>query len=206
VRRALLELLLPSVCPGCDAARRPGEALLCAACERGLVPLEQLGAVATALAYEGSGAELVKRFKFDGRRDALEVLVPRLAARASRLPDAVLVAVPRHPARVRETGFDPVWSLARALARASGRELWDQALVRTRSASPQAGSSLAQRRRNVRGSFRAPSRKLAGARVLLLDDVATSGATIEAAALALRAAGARRVFRLALAGTPPPVL
>jgi ComF family protein len=206
VRRALLELLLPSVCPACDAARRPGEALLCASCAAGLEPLERLGPVSTAIAYARSGAELVRRFKFDGRRDALEVLIEPLAERAARLPDAPLVPVPRDPARVRETGLDPVWLLARALARASRRDLWDGALARTRRVAPQTGASLAARRRNVAGSFRAADSRLVGARVVLLDDVATSGATLEAAAAALRAGGARRVLRLALAGTPAPVL
>jgi ComF family protein len=206
VRRALLELLLPSVCPACDAPRRPGQPLLCTRCSAGLRPLEQLGPVATAIAYAESGAELVRRFKFDGRRDALEVLIEPLASRAARLPPALLVAVPRHPARVRETGLDPVWMLGRALARRSGRELCDGALVRTRPAAPQSGTSLGARARNVAGSFRAASRRLAGERVLLLDDVATSGATLAAAARALRSGGARRVIRLALAGTPPPML
>lgn len=206
MRRALLELLLPSVCPACDAARRPGDPLLCAACRAGLRALERVGSIATAIAYEHSGAELVRRFKFDGRRDALEVLIAPLVRRAAELPEAPIVAVPRHPSRVRETGRDPVWQLARALARVSGRSYLDQALVRTRSAPPQTGSSRAARLRNVAGSFRAASRELRGARVLLLDDVATSGATLDAAAAALRAAGARRVVRLALAGTPAPVL
>jgi predicted amidophosphoribosyltransferase len=205
VRRALLELLIPSVCPACDRGRRPGEPLLCARCRPGLRPLDWLGSVATAIAYEASGAELVRRFKFDGRGDALEVLLAPLVGRAARLPDAALVPLPRHPARVRETGRDPVWRLGRALARASRRELWDGALRRTRPVEPQTGRSLAARRRNVAGSFRV-ARAVRGADVLLLDDVATSGATLAAASTALRAAGARRVWRLALAGTPPPVL
>jgi predicted amidophosphoribosyltransferase len=204
VRRALLELLLPSVCPACDGPRRSGQPLLCARCSPGLERLDGLGPVATAIAFAGSGAELVRRFKFHGRRDALEVLIEPLAARAARLPAAPLVAVPRHPSRVRETGLDPVWLLARALARRSGRELCDGALLRTRPTRPQSGSSLRVRRRNVADSFVA--RGPIGERVLLLDDVSTSGATLAAASRALREAGARRVIRLALAGTPPPVL
>lgn len=206
MRRALLELLLPSVCPACDAARRPGQPLLCARCRPGLRALERLGRVATAIAYADSGAELVRRFKFDGRRDALEVLLEPLAERAARLPPALIVPVPRHPARVRETGLDPVWALGRALAERSGRTLCDGALVRTRPVALQSGTSLRARRRNVAGSFRASGTRLGGERVLLLDDVATSGATLDAAAGALRAGGVRRVIRLALAGTPPPVL
>jgi ComF family protein len=171
-----------------------------------LLPLEQLGRVATAIAYAQTGAELVRRFKFDGRRDALEVLIEPLAARAARLPAAPLVAVPRHASRVRETGFDPVWALGRALARRSGRPLLDAALLRTRPTPPQSGTSLGARRRNVESSFRAADGRIEAERVLLLDDVATSGATLAAAARALREAGARRVIRLALAGTPPPVL
>jgi predicted amidophosphoribosyltransferase len=76
--------------------------------------------------------------------------------------------------------------------------------VRTRPTVPQSGSSLRARRRNVADSFVASGP--VGERVLLLDDVSTSGATLAAAALALREAGARRVIPLALAGTPPPVL
>jgi len=203
--RGLIELLLPSVCPACDASRRPGDPRLCAACRAGLRPLAGIGRVATAIAYERSGAELLRRFKFEGRRDALEVLLGPLARRAAQLPGAPIVAVPRHVSRVRETGRDPVWQLARALSRVSGRILWDQALVRTRSTPLQTGSSRAARLRNVAGAFRAVRGSI-GSRVLLLDDVVTSGATLDAAAAALRAAGARRVYRLALAGTPAPVL
>lgn len=202
----LLELVVPSVCPACDVPRRAGDALLCASCALGLRALPRLRAVHTAIAYEGTGMELVRRFKFEGRRDALDVLAARLALRVRELRFDSIVPVPRHISRVRSEGSDPVHALARALARASGRPLAGSVLVRARATPPQTGLSVPARRANVAASFRARKGALAGARVLLLDDVATTGATLLEAARSLRASGARRVTLAALAGTPAPLL
>lgn len=213
MRAAVLELIAPSVCPGCDVPRRPGHPLLCSRCRRSLVPLAQLRGVRTAVTYEGIGAELVRRFKFQGRNDALEVLLAVLAAQLAPLRFDGIVPVPRHPVRIRERGDDPVYRLGRALAREVGRPLWPNLLRRTRARPAQAGLGLAARRRNVAGSFRARARPLSGRRILLLDDVVTTGATLASAAAELRrATGVRSVLRAALAGTPalsldpPPAL
>jgi ComF family protein len=200
---ALLELVVPSVCPACDVPRACGDALLCASCARGLRALPRLRAVHTAIAYDGNGMELVRRFKFEGRRDALAVLLNRLAARVRELRFDAIVPVPRHIARVRREGSDPVFTLARALARRSGVPLAGSALARARVTPPQTGLSIAARRANVAASFRARPGSLAGLRVLLLDDVATTGATLVEAARSLRlSSGARRITLAALAGTP----
>ncbi len=204
--RGLLELLVPSVCPGCDGARRPGGPLLCPACARGVRPLPRLGDVATAIAYEGTGAVLLRRFKYDGRRDALGVLLEPLVARVAGLRIDLVVPVPRHPRRIRELGRDPVYDLARRLARALGRALDGGSLRRARATRPQTDLAPAERLANVAGSFAARRPALLGRRVLLVDDVTTTGATLAEAARALRAAGARQVVQAALAGTPPPVL
>jgi predicted amidophosphoribosyltransferase len=76
-------------------------------------------------------------------------------------------------------------------------------LRRTRDAPPQAGLTLRERRRNVRGAFEANAR-IAGRAVAIVDDVMTTGATLSAAALALRKAGAIRVEAWVVARTPPP--
>ncbi len=198
---SLLELLVPSVCPACDRPRSPGELLLCPECALGLRPLRQLGKTATAVAYAGTGRRLLRRFKFGGRRDALAVLLEPLVERVRLLAADGLVAVPRHRRRVREQGNDPVWTLARALSRRTGLELC-RALGRSRPTPPQAGLLVQARRRNVRGSF-CVRRSLAGRRVLLLDDVTTTGATLREAARALRL-GARpeAVIPVALMATP----
>jgi len=201
---ALLELLIPSVCPACDAPRRPGETLLCARCAAELTPLARLGAAHTALAYRGAALLLLRRFKYEGRRDALAVLLEPLVARLCALEVDAIVPVPRHPERVRELRADPVHLLARSAARRIGVPLRDDVLRRTRPTPPQTSLALEERRRSPRGSFAARPGALHGRSVLLLDDVTTSGATLEAAARALRLdAGARRVECAALAGTLP---
>jgi predicted amidophosphoribosyltransferase len=198
LRAELLELVAPSVCPGCDLSRAEGSPLLCPACGALLVPLRRLRRVHTALAYEGKGAELVRRFKFEGRRDARIALLGPLVRRVGELRFDGIVPVPRHPRRVRELGADPVYELARR----TGTPLWSRALRRTRATRPQTGLGPAERRQNVRGSFAARPGSLRGQTALLLDDVTTTGATLSAAAAALRAeGGARRVVRVALAGT-----
>jgi ComF family protein len=203
--RGWLELLIPSVCPGCDAARRAGDAPLCAACARKLAPARALGGVATALAYAGLGARLVQRFKYLGRSDARGVLAELLAARAAELRFDVVVPLPRHPERVRALGRDPVHDLARELARRTGRRLAGSALRRARETRSQTGLSIAERRANVANAFAAAPGSLRGLRALLVDDVVTTGATLHAAVAALdRASGAASVIPLAVAGTPLP--
>jgi ComF family protein len=203
VRAALVELLIPSCCPACDAPRAEGEPLLCERCGRGLHALRELAGVHTALAYQDTAERLIVRYKFQRRRDALRVLLEPFAERLAELPAAGLVPVPRHPARIRALGCDPAYTLARALARRSGRPLWARALYRSRRTAPQTGLSPSERRRNVAGSFAARPGSLRGCDVVLLDDVTTTGATLREAAGVLRSqAQARSVVCAALAGTP----
>lgn len=201
--RALAALIAPTLCPACDRPRREGAALLCERCASGLVRLSRVGPALTALAYEGTGAVLVRRLKFEGRRDGIPILVEPLAERLGALRFDGIVPVPRHWRRVREEGCDPARDLARALGRATGRPVLTRALSRSRHVPPQTGLSPAERRRTPEGSFRARPGALRRATVLLLDDVVTTGATLAAAARELRVtAGARRVLRAAVTGTP----
>ena len=115
--------------------------------------------------------------------------------------------VPLHAARLRRRGFNPAAALARDLARASAAPL-AFALARVRDTPSQTGLGRAGRRANVRGAFRvsAPSvfraSRICARCVWLVDDVVTTGATLEECARALRAAGAVRVVALCAARTP----
>ena len=105
-----------------------------------------------------------------------------------------------HPRRLRGRGFNPAAVAARHAARALSLELRSTALQRVRDTPSQTGLGRRERRRNVRGAFRA--RGAVPERIWLVDDVVTTGATLEEAARALRRAGARQVVALCVARTP----
>jgi len=225
--RALLDdfvaLLLPPSCPRCRrSVATPG---LCAACRVlfARAPADpraasQAGvdALCAATSFQDELADWIHRFKYPergwrGLDPAPGALVEALLreeastlARDGARFDAV-VPVPLHPRRVRERGFDPVYALARAAARALGVPLAADVLVRTRATPSQTGLDRAGRRRNVAGAFAVPPgarARLRGATLVLVDDVVTTGATLREAAAALRAAGAARVVGLCVARTP----
>jgi ComF family protein len=113
---------------------------------------------------------------------------------------ALLVPVPLHPRKRRERGFNQSELLAEAISARAGVPLVKDALVRRRETGTQTGLSAAARRANVRGAFAVRRRaRIEGQRIVLLDDVYTTGATALACAQALLAAGAREVRLLTLA-------
>jgi predicted amidophosphoribosyltransferase len=146
--------------------------------------------------YDDRARVLVRAWTERGRRD-LAVAAAALVAEVLPRPDAdALTAVPTDPERGLRRGHAPAAGLARALA-----DRWRlpvaPLLVRARSAPRQRGLTLAERRRNVSGTFVATER--APPCVCLVDDVYTTGATVNACSSALRAAGARRVEVVCLA-------
>lgn len=142
------------------------------------------------------GRELVARLKYRANRAALGAVAAAMAALVDPQHVDVVTWVPTSPARRRSRGFDHAELLARAVARAIGRPC--RPMLRRRPGPPQTGKSLAERRRGP--SFEARGRPLP--RVLVVDDVVTSGATLTAAAAALRAAGIQEVSALVAARTP----
>jgi ComF family protein len=154
--------------------------------------------------HAGAMRRLVHRFKYADSHEA-RPLFARWLAEAGRdlLADAdVIVPVPMGRWRLILRRYNQAAILAREVARLSGVPMAPLALARARKASRQVGLTRAQRRDNVAGVFRVPSRRRAeveGRRVLLIDDVVTTGATVEACARVLKRAGATRVDVLALA-------
>jgi predicted amidophosphoribosyltransferase len=150
------------------------------------------------LAYEGVGRELVARLKYRNARSAVPYLSAGMAALAQGRTLDVVTWVPTTAARRRSRGFDQAQLLAAAVARRL--RLRCRPLLRRAAGPAQTGRTLAERRRGP--AFRPHPRARVPARVLLVDDVVTSGATLAAAARALRAAGAVEVHAVVAARTP----
>lgn len=178
----------------------PGGAPVCGACLRRDAGLARRGKAAmltdvrAACLYAAPVDRLLLRFKFHGDLAAgalLSQLMGEAFGGASR-PDALL-PVPLHIGRLRRRGYDQALELARPIARTLRLPMLSDALVRTRGAPPQSELGAVARRRNLRGAFAVPAGMHLPAHVVLVDDVMTTGATLEAAADALRQAGVARV-------------
>jgi ComF family protein len=167
----------------------PRAGAACVACRLEQTPLQELRAVCV---FDGPARDAVHALKYDGMFSVAEPLAQLMVARYPRWSEPVdlIVPVPLHPERVRERGYNQATLLARRLCEPVGVPLDDAALWRTRHTRPQVGLDRAERRQNVQGAFAAERERVEGMRILLVDDVCTSGATLASAATALLEAGA----------------
>lgn len=162
-----------------------------------------------AVLYDEVARRLVQRLKYEDRLDLARPLSRMMAAAGRPLiaqADCV-IPVPLHRWRLWRRRFNQAMLLARPIAEAANLPLVPQALIRTRATRPQVGLSRASRAENVTGAFRVPpgaAHLVVGRRVLLIDDVTTTGATGNAAARALIRGGAASVefLTFALVGEP----
>lgn len=166
-----------------------------------LVETIALDGVLSSHAMEGVVREAVHHLKYRDLRALAPVLGTMLAARAQaggKVFEGVC-AVPLHRRRLRERGYNQAALLAKECARALGLPLFLDAVRRSHYGEPQARSAnMADRRSGVRGAFE-PNSRVDGLRLLLVDDVCTTGATLDACAHALKAAGAAAVWGLTVA-------
>lgn len=194
---AALPRLRPPLCPRCSRPQ-PGGAV-CAECRQ---REPALLAVRAACSYRGAVAVAVRHLKYRQERYLVAALGQLLVGCLAARPLAVdaLVPVPLDARRARWRGFNQSALLAAEVARALDRPLLDAALRRQRPTRPQVGLSARERRANVRDAFACTERTaVAGRRLLLVDDVMTTGATLEACAAALHGAGAAAVYGLVVA-------
>ena len=186
--------------PVCDGCGLPfeyslGEGARCAAC---LAHPRAFARARAACLYDETSRDLILKLKHADRPELAVLFAAWLSRTAAELvEDAELIApVPLHPIRLFTRRYNQAAEIARALARRAARPYAPELLVRRRATQSQGGKSGRGRRLNVRGAFEVTQRqvrRLDGKRVLLIDDVLTTGATAEACARALIKAGAAAV-------------
>lgn len=224
VGKAVLDLLFP---PRCVACKRIGENPLCSSCVAEFTPVGSVvcpvcgnleagphlcrqcrerrpafSHVYSGFRYEGRIRQAIHALKYSGRQDVVVHLAEALVGVLSPPNSAAfeLCAVPLHADREAQRGFNQAGLLAAELVAAWGMPyLSPAALSRIRATDTQVGLDFAARRANVQGAFAADPGLVSGRHILLVDDICTTGATMDACAGALLAAGARTVEGVTLA-------
>lgn len=211
VAEAVLFLLAPPRCAACDAPVR-WLAAFCPPCAVSVVRFAGGPALPpAALLYGGAVAKAIGRMKYESRPDLArplaELLWRALQPHAGALKGVCVVPVPLHAARLVERGFNQSALVAARLASRLGAPCRPGVLVRTRATQQQATLDRAARVTNVAGAFEARARALPrGHPVLLVDDVTTTGATLDACQRALAEVGVTQVLRVAVASAPQRVV
>jgi ComF family protein len=189
--------LLPPLCPRCGRPQASG--IVCADCRR---RQPRIDGIRSPFRFEEAIRKAVHELKYRNLRALAASLAGLLAnyIKLNPLPGEVLLCVPLHPRRLRERGYNQSGLLARELSKRIDLPVVDDCLIRVNEAQPQVRAvDVEQRRRNVAGAFACRDERVRGKRIILVDDVCTSGATLESCAVALKDRGATSVWGLALA-------
>lgn len=195
--RSQLPRITPPICPRCGLPEPEGAA--CPDCS-GWQPA--IGGVRAPFRFEGIVRRAIHELKYRNLRAAAEPLSELLGhyLEDNHMPAEVLVPVPLHQKRLRERGYNQSELLATGLSKRSGLPVVAGCLIRLRHSSPQAQTaSVGDRHKNVATAFACRDQRMQDKKVLLIDDVATSGATLNACAAALKESGASSVWGLTLA-------
>jgi ComF family protein len=192
--RSQIDCILPPLCHRCGRPLRRAE---CPYCQK--LPLLIDGIRAMAF-FEGNMRKTIHAFKYEHHPELARVLGIMLSDYLTThpLPADAVTAVPLHAERERERGYNQALLLARVLGAQKNLPVWEDALARTRATRSQIELDASERHANVQDAFTADGR-VAGARLLLIDDVCTTGATMDSCTAALKQRGAKSVWGLALA-------
>jgi len=222
---AFLDLLFPPRCVGCGSWGK----WLCDSCLKAIPFLKEpfcpfcgkpqpqwgtcpscanephaLEGIISVAYFEGPIQKAVHLLKYRGRTALAYPLAELMASWLSQnhLKADAIIPVPLHPQRLHERGYNQSALLAENLSKKLGIPLLNGALERIRYTRPQVGLSALERKENVKGAFRADPLKVAGKDLILVDDVCTTGATLEECGFALKQARAGRIWGLTLARAP----
>ena len=188
---------MPPLCPRCGKPQLSG--ILCPGCVSWQVEID---VIRSPFRFDGVIRQAIHQLKYRNLR-ALAITLAKLLQNylaTNPVPGEVLVPVPLHPKRIRERGYNQSSLLAKELGKLTSLPVVDDCLIRQRHTPPQAKTpTVDERRSNVANVFTCRDSRLQNKQVLLIDDVSTSGATLDACATALKAAGAATVWGLVLA-------
>jgi len=188
---------MPPLCPKCGKPQSSGT--LCPTCVSWQAEID---GIRSPFRFDGVMRQAIHQLKYRNLRALAEPLAKLLNdyLTAYPIPGEILVPVPLHRKRLRERGYNQSSLLAKELGKLADLPVVDDCLFRQRHAPPQTRSSTVEERRsNVAGAFVCRDHRLQDKQVLLIDDVSTSGATLDTCAAALKAIGATSVWGLVLA-------
>lgn len=203
----LLFWLFPRKCPVCRRVIPPQERI-CSSCREALPQnrrpapaLRHLSGIWAPYVYRAGVQKIISAFKFRGRRELAPLLAQMMAeSLPEKLRPELIIGVPMHPKRRRQRGYNQADLLARELGKLLGVPVSTSALVKCRSNRLQHNLSAAQRRENVKDVYQVKDpAQVAGKAVLLVDDVFTTGSTLEECARVLAEAGAGPVWGVVFA-------
>ena len=204
---SLLDLLYPGRCPVCERILLRNEPMICEKCARELCSdcesrLHYFDEGRAAFLYEKGMRRSVDRMKFHNHREYIPFYARSMAAASASVlpvwrPECIL-PVPMHPKKRAERGFDQSLLLASALGSLTGIRVEERALVRTRYTKASKKLGRESRKKNMRGVFAADPAVRLPARVLLVDDIYTTGTTMDTASHTLRMSGVREIYFLTL--------
>ena len=188
---------MPPLCPGCGKPQASG--ILCPVCRQRQTEID---GIRSPFRFAEVIREAIHQLKYRNLKAISPCLAGLLAdyLQSSPLPGEALVPVPLHPRRLRERGYNQSSLLARELGKLINLPVIEDCLVRVKEAQPQVRTATVEdRRKNVTDAFKCQNGKVRGKQIILIDDVCTSGATLESCASALKSEGVTSVWGLTLA-------
>jgi len=185
------------VCPKCGRPQASG--ILCPTCRQ---LQTEIDGIRSPYRFDEVIRKAIHQLKYHNLKAISSCLAELLAdyLQSNPLRGEAIVPVPLHPRRLRERGYNQSSLLARKLGKLTNLPVVENCLIRIKEAQPQVKAhNIEERRENVIDAFMCHNEKISGKQIILIDDVCTSGATLESCALALKSKGAASVWGLTLA-------